>query len=230
MTVNQENKIRMFYAVSAVCECNTELWDENEAFAGNYKNFLSKISQIKQWKDQLLIESISMETFKSIDRVELEEFAYYLSGKLKSFAIEKGNDALLEEVNDYRRHLSNATDIELINMCSKLSNACLTNLSLLDIYSISSNSIADLQQLTSMFSARLNRTKYLQSKAKSTQENLKKVIVDADSILKDRLDKLIDLFENSDSEFYQQYNTARIIINLEASDSMETNTMAGMTN
>lgn len=228
MMENQENKIRMFYTVSAVCECNAELWQENEAFAGNYKKILSKISQIKNYKDLLLVETVSMETFKSVDRVELEEFGFYLSCKLKLFANETGNNTLLDEVRNHRKNLSSATDLELLTICSKLSNSCFTNLALLDNYGISSDSIADLQQLSSSFSSGVNRTKSSYSKTKSAKENLKKLVNDAEEILKDKLDSDIDFFKNSNPEFYNQYNVARILIDLEPSITLEANKIEGM--
>lgn len=230
MMENQENKIRMFYTVTAVCECNTQLWQENEVFAGNYKKFLSQISQIKNCKDQLLVETISMETFKSVDRVELEEFAFYLSGKIKSFANETGNDTLLAEVRNHRKNLGSATDMELLTICSKLSITSLTNLALLDNYGISSESIADLQQLTSSFSSGVNRTKSSYSKTKSAKENLKKLVNDAEEILKNKLDIEIEFFKNSNPEFYNQYNVSRILIDLEPSNTIDANKIAGMVN
>jgi hypothetical protein len=225
-----ENKIGMFFTVSAVCESNAEVWQDNEVFTGNYKKFLSNISQIKICKDLLLLETISLETFKSVDRIELEEYAFFISGKLARFASETNNELILNETRNYRKNLSNMNDLELLWVCSKLSNTCLSNISILENYGITSDSIADIQQLSSAFSIGVNRTKSSHSKTKSVRENIKKLVMDTEDLVKDKLDKNVEFFKNSNPEFYTQYQVARIIVDLESSGASETSKIAGMVN
>lgn len=70
MTDKQENELRMYYTVSAVCDANTEIWESNEVFSASYKKFRSKIPEIRKYNDLCRIESIASETFKSIEKNE----------------------------------------------------------------------------------------------------------------------------------------------------------------
>ena len=230
MTDNQENKLRMYFTVSAVCESNTELWQDNEVFVSDFQRFKSKIPRIEKCRDQLRIENIITDSIKSIDRVELEELAFYLSGKILSFAKDSGNKALQAEVRNNRDNIGNATDIELIEICNMLTNQASTNLAQLSTYSVNAESIGTLQQLTSSFFAHMDRAKMFHSKYRTTEELLRKLFKDVDDILRNKLDNDIEFYKNSDPEFYGQYKTARIVIGLEPFTMMEMKKMVSMIN
>lgn len=227
MMKSKENKLRMYFAVGSVCEKHADEWQNIEVFANNYKKFRDKIPQIKAASDQLLVEGIAMETFKSFDRIELEEIAFYFMGKILAFAKEIKNNKLYNEITDKRTHLSSITDLELISVCSSVANILTNNLQQLGNYDVSTASITDLQHLTSSFSFGLNRVKSSHAKRKSAEENLKKLFRDTDEILKEKLDSYIELFKNGNHDFYMLYKAAREVIDMEISLSSEINVMVG---
>lgn len=230
MTDNQENKLRMYFTVSAICDCNAELWADNEVFVADYKRFQSKIPQIEKCRDQMKIDSIITGTIKSFDRVELEEMAFYLSGKMLQFAKESGNQTLFAETRDERDSLCNATDIELVGLCNILADRASTHLNQLSTYGITAETIATLQQHTSAFFVNMNRAKSSHLKTKTAEEQLRKLFKDCDDLLRNKLDNDIEFYKNSDPEFYGQYKTARIVIGLEPSTINEIRKMVSAIN
>jgi hypothetical protein len=215
MMDKQENILRMYYAVSAVCDTNTEIWQDNEVFTTSYRKFQAKIPEIQKFKDIHKMEVIATETFKSIDRIELEEMGFYISSKLLSYASTIKNDELYNDLHQSRNNLLKSTDSELITLCNTFSQHASNYLSALSDYGITGESIAEFQQFLTFFSSNLNRMRLSTSKNKSTQDIIKKYFKEADDILKDKLDVDIEFFKNSDPEFYNQYKAARVIINLE---------------
>jgi hypothetical protein len=215
MTDNQENKLRMYYTVSAVCDYHIELWQDNEVFVFDYHRFKQKIPKIEKCREQVRIESILAETFKSFDRVELEEMAYYLSGKLKFFAKYTGNQSLFAQVCNSRDNICMANHYELISICNLLADHGSTYLNQLSPYDITPESVAALQQLTSLFFVNLKRAKSSHQKNKSTEEQLRKLFRDIDNTLRSRLDNNIEFYKNSNPEFYTQYKAARVIFGTE---------------
>jgi hypothetical protein len=217
MANSRENKLRMYYAVSAVCECNHEVWQDNEVFVADYKRFASKIPKIELCQDQLKIENIFTETFKSFDRVELEELAYYLSGKIKLLAKEMNNLSLMTEVQTNRDNIGNCENMELISICNNLAKHASVHLDQLISHDITIESIADLQQLTSAYFLNMNRTKVYNAKNKSLDDQLRKLYRDVDDIFRSKLDYDIEFYKNSNIQFYDQYKAARIVIDIEES-------------
>jgi len=230
MTDNQENKLRMYFTVSAVCESNAELWQDNEVFVADFQRFKSKIPKIEVCRDQMRIENIITDSIKSFDRVELEEMAFYLSGKILQFAKESGNQLLYAEIRNNRDILSNTTDIELIEICNGLANHASTNLSKLMDYGVNNDIIAEIQQLTSYYFVNMGKAKSSHAKYKTTEELLRKHIKDADDLLRNKLDNDIEFYKNSDPEFYGQFKTARIVIGLEPYTMLEMKKMVGAIN
>ena len=221
MTDNQENKLRMYFTVSAVCESNAELWQDNEVFVADFQRFKLKIPKIEKCRDQMRVENIIHESIKSFDRVELEELAFYLSGKIMAYAKNSGDQLLQAEIKNQRDNIVSASDTELVEICNSLTNKASTDLMKLIDYGVFAETIANLQQLASAYFANLDRARIYHSKYKTTEELLRKYFKDVDDILRNKLDNDIEFYKNSDPEFYGQYKTARIVIGLEPLTRLE---------
>jgi hypothetical protein len=215
MMDKQENILRMYCAVCAVCDTCSEIWQENEVFTTSFRKFQAKIPEIEKYRDLLKMEFIASETLKSIDRIELEENAFLIASKLLSFAKSNNNEQLLTEIHDNRNKLYKSSDNELIEVCNLLNNCALQNLSHLSEFGISAENIAEFQHFLTYFSSNLNRMRLSTNKNKTTHDILKKLFKEADEVLKARLDINIEFFKNSDPEFYNQYKATREVINFE---------------
>jgi len=205
----------MYYSVIAICENRSELWCENKIFVESFIKFRSKIPQIKQCIDILTMENIINESFKTIDRIELEEAAFYLIGKMLTFAQQTNKENLYSELNYEKMNLSHCSDLELIGTCNTLSKVSADNFSALQDLNISVENIAELQHLTSTFSINYTRAKSSRIKSKTTEEKLKKLFKDCDELLRQRLDKDIEFFKNSEPEFYSEYLASRAVFEVE---------------
>jgi hypothetical protein len=60
MTDRQENKLRMYLTVSAVCESNVELWQDNDSFRSAFETFCQKIPLIQKLVEIQEIESAGL--------------------------------------------------------------------------------------------------------------------------------------------------------------------------
>jgi hypothetical protein len=70
MTDKQENKLRMYFTVSAVCESNVEVWQDNESFRSAFETFCLKIPLIEKLKDVQEVESAGLKvSVNNITRV-----------------------------------------------------------------------------------------------------------------------------------------------------------------
>lgn len=62
MTDKQENKLRMYLTVSAVCESNVEVWQDNDSFKSAFEIFCLKIPMIEKLRDIQVIESTGLKS------------------------------------------------------------------------------------------------------------------------------------------------------------------------
>lgn len=60
MTDKQENKLRMYLTISAVCESNVEVWQDNDSFKSAFEIFCLKIPMIEKLRDIQEIESAGL--------------------------------------------------------------------------------------------------------------------------------------------------------------------------
>ncbi|HEX3007415.1 MAG TPA: hypothetical protein VHO90_07345 [Bacteroidales bacterium] len=60
MTDKQENKLRMYLTVSAVCESNVEVWQDNDSFKLAFEQFCQKIPMIEKLRDIQEIENAGL--------------------------------------------------------------------------------------------------------------------------------------------------------------------------
>ena len=230
MREHQENKLRMYYSVSAVCDNRPDLWCENEAFLETYSKFRSKIPQIKRCKDILTVETIVSQSFKSVDRIELEEVSFFLAGRILLYAKQKADEGLYAEIRNFKNCLSHCTDMEFIRVCTTLSEVAENCIQELSAFAVTPEEITELKQLAADFAINQARSKSHHAKNKSTEEQLKKLFKDTDDILKRQLDHVVDFFKNSESEFYEAYLAARVIVEVETDIYKELSQMSTVWN
>ncbi len=60
MTDKQENKLRMYLTISAVCESNVEVWQDNDSFKSAFEVFCLKIPMIEKLRDIQEIENAGL--------------------------------------------------------------------------------------------------------------------------------------------------------------------------
>jgi len=65
MTDKQENKLRMYFTVSAVCESNVEVWQDNESFRSAFEAFCLKIPLIEKLRDVQEVENAGLKVSAS---------------------------------------------------------------------------------------------------------------------------------------------------------------------
>lgn len=216
MREHQENKLRMYYSVSAVCDNRPDLWCENEAFIETYSKFRSKIPQIKRCKDILLVETIVSQSFKSVDRIELESLSFFLAGRILMLAKQKEDEFLGAEIRNIKNCLSHSTDLEFVRMCIALIEIARTHCEELASFSVTMEELDDLKQLINAFYLNQGRSHSHHQKNKSTEEQLKKLFKDTDEILKNQLDPVIVFFRGSEPEFYEAYKAGRVIVEVKS--------------
>jgi hypothetical protein len=196
-----KDKFRMFSGVCSVCDDHQETIAENTVFLSHYRKFKALMPQIKRCMDLIQIESIITLT-KGNERIELEEMAYYLTGKLMSVAKATSNNSLLAQSAKNREDLGIVSDFEFISICSAIAHHASEYINALMGMGINRENIAEFQNLITQYAFNVNNFRFNNKHSKTSQALMRKLIRDAENILRKHLKKEAGFFNNSDPDFY----------------------------
>jgi hypothetical protein len=137
-----------------------------------------------------------------------------LIGGFYTYANVLGNNKLADSVFYSADQLNRCRDTILVDRLELVHNIVTNHIDDLSDYGIVQNDLDELKVLTENFIALCEDPREaITNRARATSQ-LGELFKKADSLLKQRLDKLIVLFKSGQADFWQQFKNARKIINL----------------
>ena len=219
MKDNLENKLSMYLAVQKVCADNNSVWSGLPAFATSFSAFESKIGDIESVRLIQEQDTTGIAIDKSVLKDELADKAIEVSTAVHAYATEIGDNELLESINYSRSELLKGRDTELQSKCQIIHDKADAIVGSLGDYGIVAADLTELQGRIDDYSEIIPKPRTAISNKKTATEDLSLHFQEADGLLKDKLDKLIEQFKTSDAEFYTTYFNARLIVDLGRSGS-----------
>jgi hypothetical protein len=217
MNDRQNAKLNMYQKVLNVCdECGEE-------YAGipamvnsvnGLKTQVKKIQSVTQQQTETLPKGATKDKSYAIDR--LVELSLKVASPLYVYAFNTADNRLLEKVNVNKRMFYNVHDQEALTLAKIILAEADTHREALVDYGVSSADITELEAAISQFEALINAPSGMIGERKLYTSTLRELFVAADSIIYDKLDKLIRLFKTSSPEFYTLYGNARNVVNTAA--------------
>jgi hypothetical protein len=132
------------------------------------------------------------------------------------YAFNTADNRLSEKVNVNKRMFYNAHNQAALTLAKIILAEADTHREVLVDYGISNADITELETAISKFEALINAPSGVIGERKLYTSSLRELFVAADSIVYDKLDKLIGLFKTSSPEFYTLYGNARNVVNTAA--------------
>jgi hypothetical protein len=132
------------------------------------------------------------------------------------YAFDTTNNRLLEKVNVNKTSFYNVHNQEALTLAKIIVAEAKTHSMALSDYGVSDADIAELESVVSQLEGLLNAPSGVIGERKLYTSNLRELFVAADSIVYDKLDKLIRLFKSSSPEFFALYGNARNVVNTAA--------------
>ncbi len=219
MNDQQENKLSMYLAVQKVCADNNSVWSGLPAFVASFSSFEDKISDIEDVRLIQEQDTTGIAKDKTVLKEELVDKAIEVSTAVQAYASDNGDNELLESLNFSRSVLLNGRDTELQNKCQTIHDNANAIVGSLSDYGIAAADLTELQSKIDDYAAIIPKPRTATSNKKTATEDITLHLKEADSLLNDKLDKLIEQFKTSDAEFYSTYFNARLIVDLGRSGS-----------
>lgn len=208
----QNNKLSMNYSVQKVCKENQSIWTGFVAFENAFSDFdATVIATGKSLEKQgVNIKGVSMD--KAAVKQNMVDKALEVGGAVFAFATDSGNLTLKEKLNYSRTALEHARNAVSEQSCRSICNEAIGVQESLATYGVSAADLADLDSKINAFASMIAAPRVAVTNRMGATSDLAKLLAKTDSILQNKLDKLVEKFRKSQPEFYKQYFDARIII------------------
>jgi hypothetical protein len=217
MTDRQEAKLNMYQKVTNVCDEHAQMYAGAPAVVRAVNDLKGQVSGIvvaaKQQtgtKPQGATKSKS----EAFDRMVV--LSLKVANPLYALAFETGNNHLLKKVTLTKNEFYNVHAQKALSLAQNIADEATTHSGILHDYGISDADRAELDNaIMKATELKLSPTEII-SERHSYTGNLRQMFVAADSIIYDRLDKLMIPFKISEPEFYALYSNARNVVNTAA--------------
>jgi hypothetical protein len=213
MTDRENAKLNMYQAVLNICNANIELLKKVRAFINilfELTKIVSEIRQTEQNQARTIVQSASLEKGNYED--QMITLALKISNALYVYAFEHKDQHILSAMSINKRTFYACEGNKKLEMARMVYGYGAGVLDLAGPYGVTIEMIEELHNAILGYEANIVKPRDTIVIHKNYTHKLKSLIAEADSLLYDKLDKLIILFKDTDRDFYEQYKFARNII------------------
>jgi hypothetical protein len=214
MNDKQENKLTMYEAVTALLDANTAKTSSMSAFATTLDSFKDILTALRKKNILKNTATAGKTTLKNQHQAELIASAVPIAGAL--FALGTAtNDPRIQELGDIKKgDLLKLRDTELSDVVTSIKNLADGYAAGLVPYGVTPVAITALETKLTSYSTSVGGKESSFSTKVAAGKVLSDLFDDADGILKNQLDRMMEMFAPTDQQFYQEYKSAREIKDL----------------
>jgi len=214
MTNHQENKLSMYITTQQVVNFHYEVWKDSKAFTNQVTTFESIIAEIMRVRTVQESEITGVTKDKAEACFTAVEKGITAAMKISAYASVIGNNKLRDRVFYSYSKLIRSRDTFVLDRLNIIYNAAVEHLPEMADYDLTQEHVDELAVLISNYRKAVEDPRQaITNRSRATQE-LAELFAQADRILKERMDTLLEHFKSLSSEFYKQYKNARKIVDL----------------
>ena len=214
MTNNQENKLSMYLTVQQVTNYHSSVWQDFAGFKDLFNDFEGIIQKIK---DTRLVQERKI-TGVTKDKKDLRnnavEKGLVIANAIFIHASENGNNKLADRVSYNLSDFTRGRDTIIIDRLQVIKEAAQLYAAELDYFGVSQDDVDEFAALTEQLTSIVENPRQAITNRSRATKQLSEYILKADTMIKNRLDRLINQFKSNSPDFWQQFKNARKIIDL----------------
>lgn len=211
MTKREENKYSMYKAVNVVLDKYQSAIDQIPAFVQCENDFKSKLDLISENDTKYKTTLKGAKATKDDAEDELIGVIMKVARPVYVFARRKKDENLKALTRWTDSGLKKLRDTELLQIGKNISNKITENVSELADFGITSAISDDFQATVKAYDDALGGRDSKSTESKTARKDLTDDFYDADDILKEDLDSMIESVKSDHPQFYKEYHAARII-------------------
>jgi len=214
MTDKQENKFSMYLASEDILDANNATWAGTPAFVSAktlYSDVILRIGKARQVQEK---ETKGVTEDKAQAREAAITKGITIAAATFAFASVTSNNTLKEQVNYSPSDLRLSRDTILVDRLRVIHNAANDYAADLVDFGVQAADLSDLDTLINKYADQVQNPRTAIGERSTATQELEALFVEGDTVLKEQLDKLIEIFKVSAPNFYNQYKSARVIVDL----------------
>ena len=216
MKTTQTNRVNMFNSVANYLESHNGAWNDMAPMFPAVQDFRNKIAAINTAAQQQQTPSGAADN-KAEARDALEDVLFLTCQALAVFAHNTNDHDLLALTSLSPSELDRLGADELVNRATTVlaqANAKKTELATM---LVTQANIDELAQALAVFADAKEQPRADTVERMTQTESLSNLIREANDILRNRIDRLVNLFSRSDPDFVAGYRAARVVVDRAAS-------------
>lgn len=214
MNKTQENKLTQYYSLRKVIAPFQNIWSQDLPFAGIYGKFAAQIPLLEKNRNAQETKTAGSAKDKTALRDSAEKRLNFLLNRLQSLADHQGNDVLAGKVAYTPTDVSRARDTALAGIANAVvetARGLLTDASLqaeLLNFRLTAALFDEVQTLTDAYNDSIPNPTADAARKKEATDNLAILFPQTDQLIAS-MDRDVEVFKDSNPDFYAQYQTAR---------------------
>jgi hypothetical protein len=216
MKTKTRNRVEMYRTVITVLEKNEHrtLWSTLQAFADAYQEVSSLYGQLKEVGLPLNREGVV--AYKKKLREEVSHAAYIIASAVTAYAAKTDDIELEKEVNFTRTEMAKSRTIVALGRFRKVADAAARVIDKINDHAISAETLAQYRASLERFETVATETRATATGQGARNDETHVLMERIETILKKRMDRLIEHFRLSAPGFYSHYKRARRIVDRRA--------------
>lgn len=213
------NRVTMFKTVAGHLDQNSSVWSGMAPLANALQQFKGKLSAIDAAAQKQETPTSGAVADKAEARDELEDVLFLTCEALGVLAYTSGDHELDALVDVTPHTLDKMGEEELSNRATNIlaeANAKKTELAAMQV---TQANLDELDQALQAFQALKTRPRSAVVERMVQTETLPTLVREASSILRDQIDRLVNLFRRSNPEFVSGYRSARVVVDRVATNA-----------
>ena len=215
MNQTQVNRVTMFGSVSDYMNLDTNkaIWSPMKAAVDTLAELDAMLGDLakKTGKQQTPVSGAA--GAKENVRLDYEAKILEIGDQLASIAAAANDPALAAQVQFSKAGLGKLPDDDLETTGKRVATLAQANMAALADHLVTAADVAELEQLTADFDAIKNQPRTAIAGRAGETATLPDQIAAATNLLRDRLDKQMTKFRQTNPEFYAGYQSARVVVN-----------------
>lgn len=208
----QEAKLNMYDVVRTHCNGNSAIIETNAAFTTAFDEFKTKVAAIESAARISGANLTGIAADKSVSKQDLSRIASQTAGLIYAYAAKNGNNTLKQAVNFSASDLLRLKDAEIAPQSQSIHDKGVENLAALADYGVTAEKLADLQAAINSYAQSVPKPRTAIAERSTVKANIKQLFREADTILVEQLDRLIENFRKDHPDFVSTYKAARKIV------------------
>lgn len=208
----QINKSRMYFATDLVLDNHLETISPFPELSNAHQRLKESLDMIEQYRQVQEVDSSGLTINKTKLRVDLSQLIHQFSSALMAYGTITKDADLKTKASYNHTKLMRSPDPILYDIGLLLFNLATPIKTELERFFITQAEFDAIALLLNRFKEAIPQKRIATSTSKVSTANIRETFAEIDRLLKEELDVLMLIFQFTQADFYNEYKSARIIV------------------